>query len=107
MRVIARKTLKDYCEARRKHKGYEALKSALDLWYADVVKAHWSSPADVKAQYANASIISSDRVVFNIKGNDYRLVVAIHYRKQIIFILWIGTHQEYDQIDARKVMYGD
>ena len=82
------------------------MKSALDMWYAEVVKAHWSSPADVKAQYANASIVSSDRVVFNIKGNDYRLVVAVHYRKQIIFILWIGTHQEYDQIDARKVTYG-
>jgi len=107
VRVIARKTLKDYCQKRRRHRDCSALKSALDLWYAEVAKATWSSSADVKAHYTNASIVSSDRVVFNIKGNDYRLIVAIHYRKQIVFIIWIGTHQEYDKIDARRVTHGD
>jgi mRNA interferase HigB len=107
VRVIARKTLKDHCQKRIRHKDYASLKSALDSWYAEVAKANWSSSAEAKAHYATASIISSDRVVFNIKGNDYRLVAAIHYRRQIVFILWVGTHQEYDKIDARKVRYAD
>jgi mRNA interferase HigB len=71
------------------------------------VRAEWRTPADVLKSYANASIVGSDRVVFNIKGNSYRLVVAILYAHQIVFIKWIGSHADYDKIDARKVNYAD
>lgn len=80
------------------------MKSALDSWFHEVREAEWTTPVDVLRSYANASIVG-DRVVFNIKGNDYRLVVAIHYRRQIVFIKWIGTHAQYDKIDARTVEY--
>lgn len=63
------------------------------------------SMADVKARYATASVISSDRVVFNIKGNDYRLVVAIDFEKSIVWIKWLGTHKDYDGIDVKEVRY--
>ena len=65
------------------------------------------STADVKRAYGTASIISSDRVVFNIKGNDYRLVTAIDYARRVVFIKWVGSHREYDKIDAKTVQYGD
>jgi mRNA interferase HigB len=67
----------------------------------------WGNSAEVKRSYATASVLSADRLVFNIKGNDYRLVAAIDYRRQILFIKWIGTHGDYDRIDARTVQYGD
>jgi mRNA interferase HigB len=85
----------------------QPVKTALDAWFAEANRAHWVSSADVKRLYASASIVGSDRVVFNIKGNDYRLVVAIDYEKAIVWIKWIGTHAEYDKIDVRKVRYGD
>jgi mRNA interferase HigB len=87
-------------------KDQKAVKSALDSWFQEVQQADWSSPADVLRAYANASIVGADRVVFNIKGNDYRLVVAIYYRLQIVFIKWIGSHAEYNKIDVKKVKYG-
>src|SRR5712692_10869199 len=107
MRIIARRTLREFVEGRRGHKDQSALKAALDAWFDEVKKARWSSAADVKRSYATASIISADRIVFNIKGNDYRLVVAIDYGRQIVFIKWIGTHRNYDKIDARTIKYGD
>ena len=61
----------------------------------------------MKAYYGNASIVGADRVVFNIKGNDYRLVTAIDYRRGIVFIIWLGSHKDYDQIDGRTVQYAD
>lgn len=70
-------------------------------------RAAWRSSAEVKRSYGTASIVSSDRVVFNLKGNDYRLVTAIDYRRQIVFIKWLGPHRDYHTIDARKVEYGD
>ena len=69
--------------------------------------AEWRSPADVKRNIGAASIVGSNRVVFNIKGNDYRLVTGINYHRQIVFIKWIGTHHDYDKIDVRTVSYGD
>ena len=83
------------------------MKSALDSWFHEVANAEWRSPADVTRLYANASIVGSDRVVFNIKGNSYRMVVAINYRRQIAFIKWIGSHADYDKIDVRTVKYGN
>jgi len=107
MRVISRKTLKQFVEKLRGARDHKALKAALDAWFHEVQQADWKSPADVLRVYGNASIVGPDRVVFNIKGNDYRLVEAIHYRLQIVFIKWIGTHAEYDKIDVRKVQHGN
>lgn len=107
MRVIARKTLKRFIDSLKGSKDQKALKSALDSWFHEVRQADWHTPADVVKAYGNASIVGSERVVFNIKGNDYRLVVAIHYRLQIVFIKWLGSHAEYDKIDVKTVNYGN
>jgi mRNA interferase HigB len=107
MRVISRKTLRQFVEKLRGTQDQKAVKTALDSWFHEVQQADWKNPADVLRAYRNASIVGPDRVVFNIKGNDYRLVVAIHYRLQIIFIKWIGTHTAYDKIDVKKVQYGN
>jgi mRNA interferase HigB len=91
MRIIARRTLRKFVEGRRGHKEQPALKGALDAWFDEVKKARWTGTADVKRSYATASIVSADRIVFNIKGNDYRLVVAVDFEKGIVWIKWIGT----------------
>ena len=70
-------------------------------------RANWQTSVDVKSTYASASIVGADRVVFNIVGNRYRLVTAVDYEKSIVFIKWIGTHNDYDSIDVRTVRYGD
>src|SRR5215831_9602023 len=105
MRVIARRTLREFVDGRRGHKHQPALKSALDAWFSEVKKARWTSAADIKRSYATASIVSADRVVFNIKGNDYRLVVAIDFEKSIVWIKWIGTHRDYDRINVKEVRH--
>jgi mRNA interferase HigB len=105
MRIIARRTLREFAETRRRHKDHAALKAALDAWFDEVKKARWSSAADIKRSYATASIVSADRVVFNIKGNDYRLVVAVDFERSIVWIKWIGTHRDYDKIDVREVRH--
>jgi len=94
VRVIARKTLRQFVEALKGSKDQKVVKSALDAWFHEVVRADWKSPADVLKSYANASIVGPDRVVFNIKGNAYRLVVAVNYRYRIVFIKCIGTHAD-------------
>lgn len=106
MRIIARRTLLAYVETRKKSSDHKALKSAVDAWYAEASRAGWRSMQDIKDQYCNASVINSERVVFNIKGNDYRLVVAVDFERMVGFVKWIGTHAEYDKIDAAKVSYG-
>ena len=83
--------------------GHARFLDALDAWFAEVSKAAWLSTADVKRLYATASIVSADRIVFNIKGNDYRLVVAVDFEKGIVWIKWVGTHQDYDRIDVKEV----
>jgi mRNA interferase HigB len=103
MRVIARRTLREFVEGRTGYKDQLALKAALDAWFDEVKKARWTGTADVRHSYANASIISADRVVFNIKGNDYRLVVAVDFENGIVWIKWIGTHKDYDKIDVNEV----
>jgi mRNA interferase HigB len=87
------------------HKDQRAVKSALDSWFQEARKAHWRNSTDVKASYAHASIVGADRVVFNIKGNAYRLVTAVDFRREIVFIKWLGTHKDYDAIDVRTVQY--
>lgn len=97
MRIIARRTLREFWE---KHPD---ARQALQAWYADVKQADWKTPAEIKAIYRNASFIANNRVVFNVKGNQYRLIVAIQYPHSIVYIRFVGTHQEYDRIDAARV----
>ncbi len=92
-----------YVERLAGHKDRQAVASALAAWYQEVRRAVWKNSADIKKRYAQASIVGADRVVFNIKGNSYRLVVAVDYLGSILFIKWIGTHEEYDLIDVRTV----
>ena len=79
--------------------------AALDAWFDEVRRARWRTSADVKRLYSTASVVSADRVVFNIKGNDYRLVVSVDFEKGIVWIKWLGTHRAYDRIDVKKVKH--
>lgn len=97
MRIIARRTLREFWE---KHPD---ARQALQAWYADVKQVTWKAPTEIKAIYRNASIIANNRVVFNIKGNQYRLIVLVQYQSGIVYIRFVGTHQEYDRIDATKI----
>jgi mRNA interferase HigB len=103
VRIIARKTLRDFVDSLRGSADHKTVKSALDSWFHEVQNSQWRTPADVTRRYATASIVSSDRVLFNIKGNAYRLVVAVDYQRQTVFIKWLGTHAQYDKIDVRTV----
>lgn len=105
MRIIARRTLRSFVETRAGHKDQPALKAALDAWFDEVRRAHWTNTADVKSRYRTASIVTGDRIVFNIKGNDYRLVAAVDFEKSIVWIKWIGTHADYDRIDVTEVRH--
>lgn len=105
MRIIARRTLRDFVESLSGHKDHAAVKAAVEAWFSETSKATWRNTADVKRRYATASIVGADRIVFNIKGNDYRMVVAIDFEKAIVWIKWIGTHKAYDRIDVSKVMH--
>lgn len=107
MRIIARRTLRQFVESLRGTTDRNAVKSALDSWFHEVQQADWHAPVDVTRSYANASIVGPDRVVFNIKGNSYRLVAAVDYRRQIVFIKWIGSHRAYDKIDVKTVKHAD
>jgi mRNA interferase HigB len=107
MRIIARRTLLNFvasCSTQRDHK---ALKSAVDVWFHTTRTANWRTSADIKQTFNSASIVTADRIVFNIKGNDYRLVVSIDFEKQIVWIKWIGRHSDYDEIDVTAVQHGD
>lgn len=107
MRIIARRTLREFVEGLSGRKDQRAVKAALDAWFDEVSKAVWTSSADVKRLYATASIVSAERIVFNIKGNDYRLVVSVDFEKSIVWIKWIGTHKAYDGIDVTEVEHGE
>ena len=97
MRIISKKTLKDFWAKE------PAAKTALEAWHAEAKNAEWSSPADVKASYGTSSILKDGRVVFNIGGNKYRLVVWINYDYFTIYVRFVGTHKEYDEIDAQTI----
>ncbi len=99
MRIIAKSTIRDYWLLNP-----NAEHSLLD-WYQVTKDADWNNPNDVKNTYGNASIVANNRVVFNIKGNDYRLVVEIDYIFKLVFIVWVGTHKQYDVIDVTKIEY--
>ncbi len=100
MRIIAKRTLVEFINNNTQ---YADAQSSLEAWYYEVKKAHWQSPADIKAQYRNASILKSGRVIFNVAGNKYRLVTSINFFAQIVYIKFIGTHKEYDKIDANII----
>jgi len=97
MRIISKKTLRDFWEHTPDAQG------ELEAWHAEAKNAEWSTPAQVKAHYGNASILKDGRVVFNICGNKYRLVVWINYDFLTIYIRFVGTHAEYDDIDAQTI----
>ena len=80
-----------------------AVKAAFDAWFDEVKKADWASTADVKRLYATASVVTADRVVFNLKGHAYRLVASVDFEKRIVWIKWVGAHKDYDRLDVTKV----
>jgi len=82
---------------------HPAAKQTLQAWIEDASHAQWDSPQDIKRRYSSASFVAGNRVVFNIKGNDYRLVVAVAYRFKVLYIKFVGTHAQYDAIDAITV----
>jgi mRNA interferase HigB len=96
-RIFAKSTLKAYWEKRPETEQY------LKTWYDTAMNADWRTPNEVKQTYVNASILKDSRIVFNIKGNAYRLVVKFNFDKQWIFVRFIGTHSEYDKIDANTI----
>lgn len=97
MRVIAVATLRAFWQ---QHPDAE---QPLKAWFEEASKASWTQPSDIKAQYGSASILKNRRVVLNIKGNEYRLIVAIASQLQIVYVKFIGTHQQYDAIDAHTI----
>ena len=99
MRVIAKSSLKNFLG----RPGCSDARGPLHSWYDEAVKATWKSPQDVKDQYASASICGNNRVVFNVGGNKYRLVVEMQYRAGIVWVKFVGTHAHYDRIDVENV----
>ena len=97
MRVFAKKILREFWE---KHTDSE---HQLKTWYAEVLKAKWETPNDVKKYYPKASIVADNRVIFNIKGNKYRMVVKFNYKRGWAFIRFIGTHSDYEKINIKKI----
>ena len=99
MRVVARRMLREFWET----DGHEDAEGPLKSWFREVEAAEWHSPADIEAQYASASILKNGRVVFNIRGNKYRLVAKIIFTTGFVYIRFIGTHAEYDEINVDEV----
>lgn len=97
MRIISKKILREFWE------GHSDCKQQLQAWYQEASKANWKSPRDIKNEYLTASFLVNNRVVFNIKGNKYRLIVRINYDYQMIWIRFVGTHAEYDKTDASTI----
>jgi len=97
MRIISRKPLRDFSDQ------FPDAGEQLSVWWAEAKAAKWTNHADVKAHYRNASLLKNSRVVFNICGNKYRLIVKFEYKIQLGFIRFVGTHKEYDKINAEEV----
>ena len=99
MRIFSRKTLREFWEL----PNYANSEQPLKAWYDEATKASWKTPNEIKAHYKSASILQDSRVVFNIHGNTYRLIIKINYDFGVIYIRFIGTHEEYDKINANEV----
>ena len=97
MRVIAKRTLREFWE------NYPDSEQQLMVWYQEVTKSEWNNPNEIKEQYTSASILKKSRIVFNICGNKYRLIVEINFPRKWVFIRFIGTHKDYDIIDANNI----
>lgn len=97
MRVLAKRTLREFWERHRE------AEQPLRAWYREVARGDWDTPAKVKARYPSASIVTGNRVVFNVKGNAYRLVAEINYRYRIVYVRFVGTHAEYDAVNVEEV----
>ncbi|MEX0964752.1 MAG: type II toxin-antitoxin system HigB family toxin [Pseudohongiellaceae bacterium] len=100
MRIIALSTLKGFWE---ENPEYQDAKEPILAWHSHALHADWSSPVEVKQDFGNASILKDGRVVFNIAGNKYRLVVWINYAYKVVYIRFIGTHAQYDKIDVQTI----
>jgi mRNA interferase HigB len=102
MQILSRKALRDYWES---YRGADkpSLEQALKSWYREVKQAQWSTANQLKEKYRSASILKNGRVVFNICGNKFRLIVGVNYSVKVVYIKWVGTHTEYDDIDAEEV----
>ncbi|MFV0265724.1 MAG: type II toxin-antitoxin system HigB family toxin [Draconibacterium sp.] len=101
MRIIKEKTLTEYCRLGK----YKQAEDALRAWVHETRYSTWANSGELKARYRNASIINAKRVVFNIKGNDYRLIIDIEYKLGIVFVVWFGTHDEYNKLDVKTLRY--
>lgn len=101
MRIIKESTLTECCKQSR----YQPAEESVRAWIYEVRFSTWNKANQLKAKYGNASILSSKRVVFNIRGNDYCLIVDIEYKLKLVFVVWFGTHKDYDNIDAKTVKY--
>ncbi len=97
MRVYSKRILREFWE--RHHDS----KQALSIWYGTVVQADWSEPAQIRERFPDASFVGGNRVIFNIRGNRFRLVAWINYRWRAVYVKWIGTHADYDRIDVEQV----
>ena len=97
VRIISRKRLNEFAE------GHPEAKSGLDAWFHEARDATWANPGQVKAKFGNASVLKGNRVVFNVGGNKYRLIVKINYNYSVVYVRFVGTHSEYDRIDAEEI----
>lgn len=101
MRILKRKTLLDFADR------HASSREALLVWFEVVEAATWKTPNDVKLSFRSVDVLSSKRLVFNIKGNQFRLIADVEFSIGIVFITWIGTHAEYDKINAKTISYGN
>ncbi|WP_214072188.1 type II toxin-antitoxin system HigB family toxin [Mucilaginibacter sp. dw_454] len=99
MNIITRRTILSYIDQ------YPLAANSLKIWYDELSKASFINFNELKSVYGNASIVANNRVVFNIKGNSFRLVVSINFKKQAAYVIWFGTHAEYDQIDVTTINF--
>jgi mRNA interferase HigB len=97
MRIVAKRHLLAFCER------HSAARQSVLAWHEEAARSVWRSPQDIKDRYASASVVGKNRVVFNLKGNDYRLIIAIAYRLGVVYVTFIGTHREYDRVNAATV----
>ena len=98
--MIAKRTLREFWASKPERAD---AKGALEAWHHEVSQAHWRSPAEIKAQHGTAGFVGDNRVIFNIAGNKYRLIVRINYRREIVYIRFVGTHADYDRVDAETI----
>jgi len=101
MRIIKEKTLYTICKLSK----YEQAEESIRAWIFEVRKKNWNNAVELKLSYGNASSITAKRVVFNIKGNHFRLIIDVEYKLKLVFVVWFGSHKEYDKIDAKEATY--